>query len=369
MHKFQDPRIIYRPSDIINDVRREYGVVMSYQKAWKAKECAFCYNMGRFNTESTFFIEKNDENHFKYFIMALGQCVRGFRNAMRPLILVDGTTLKARYGGKLIIVTCQNANIQIYPLAFGIVDGENDLAVRWFFTKLREVIGDVENLAFVIDRGQSIINGIAEVFPEAHHGYCMYHIQENLKTKYQGKGIVTLFRRAAEAYDFQEFEKFMVEIESKSYDAWEYLTEMGIEHWWFHDRRKESQSYTSVLTPAQENKLFKTLEVARKVYVEPLDQFRFSARYALAVAMYRGIPSHTIYSAYYTTGSWRAAYAETIFLVPNEAEWEVPDHILSLNNLLPAAVGPHTPGRTRTSRIPSIEEFLRPRKCGGCGVT
>lgn len=140
--------------------------------------------MGRINTESVFFIEKDDENRFKYFFMALGQCVRGFRNAMRPLILVDGTTLKARYGGKLIIATRQDANIQIYPLAFGIVDGENDLAMCWFFTKLREVIGDVENLAFVSDLGQSIINGITEVFPEAHHGYCMYHIQGNVKTKY-----------------------------------------------------------------------------------------------------------------------------------------------------------------------------------------
>lgn len=114
---------------------------------------------------------------------------------MRPIILIDGTTLKARYEGKLIITTCQDANIQIYALAFGIVDGENDIAMRWFFTKLREVIGDVENLAFVTDRGQSIINGIAEIFSDAHHGYCMYHIQGDLKTKYRGSGIVALFRK------------------------------------------------------------------------------------------------------------------------------------------------------------------------------
>ncbi|XP_022893934.1 uncharacterized protein LOC111408400 [Olea europaea var. sylvestris] len=173
---------------------------------------------------------------------------------------------------------------------------------------------------------------------------------------------------------------------------------MGIEHWWFHDRREESQSCTSVLTPKQEDKLFKTLEVAMKVYVEPLDQFRFYARcarnfeyivdlndntrtcrqfqlesfpctHAVAVAMYRGIPPHTLCSTYYTTGSWRAAYAETIFPVPNEVEWEISSHILSSNNLLPLAVGPRTPRRTRTSRIPSTGEFPRPRKCGGCGAT
>ncbi|XP_022858232.1 uncharacterized protein LOC111379127 [Olea europaea var. sylvestris] len=166
---------------------------------------------------------------------------------------------------------------------------------------------------------------------------------------------------------------------------------------WFHDHREESQSCISVLTPAQKDKLFKTLQVARKVYVEPLDQFRFSARcgcnfgyivylndntcmnrwfqfesfsctYAMAVTLYRGIPPHTLCSAYYTTGSWRAAYTETIFSVPNEAEWEVPDHILSLNNLLPPPVGPRTPGRTRTSRLPSTGEFSRPHKCSRCGT-
>ncbi|XP_022861628.1 uncharacterized protein LOC111382004 [Olea europaea var. sylvestris] len=272
----------------------------------------------------------------------------------------------------------------------------------------------------------------------------MYHIQENLKIKYRGKDIVTLFRKAVKAYSFQEFEKFIIEIESKSYDAWEYLTEMGIEHWarshflgrrynmmtsnnaeslnalfkkdrelpilamlenirdklqqWFHDRREESQCCISVLTPTQEDKLFKTLDVARKVCVEPLDQFRFFVRCArnfgyiidlnnntctcrqfqlesfpctraVAVAMYRGILPHTLCSAYYTTGSWRVAYVETIFPVPNEVEWEVLGHILSLNNLLSPALSPRTPECIRTSKIPSIGEFLRPCKCDRYGAT
>ncbi|XP_022889126.1 uncharacterized protein LOC111404567 [Olea europaea var. sylvestris] len=377
MHKFQDPRTIYRPTDIINDIRREYGVVMSYQKAWKAKEYALEDLMG------------STENRFKYFFMALGQCIRGFRNAMRPLILVDGTTLRARYEGKLIIATCQDVNIQIYPLTFDIVDGENDLAMRWFFTKLREVIGNIENLAFMTDRGQSIINGIVEVFPEAHHGYCMYHIQGNLKTRYRGNDIVALFRRAAEVYSFEEFTKFMGEIEHKSESAWEYLSDMGVEHWWFYDRREESQNCMSVLAPAQEDRLFKTLEVAKALFVEPLDQFRFSVRcgrnvgyivnlndntytcrkfqlesfpcaYAVAVAMYRGFPPHNLCSHYYMTDFWRAAYAETIFPLPNEAKWEVPDYIVALNNLLPPEAPPRTPGRRRTSRIPSTGEFPQP---------
>lgn len=69
-----------------------------------------------------------------------------------------------------------DANIQTYPLSFGIVDSENDPSMSWFFTKLRKVIGKVDDLAFVTDWRLSIINGIAEVFPETYPGYCIYHI-------------------------------------------------------------------------------------------------------------------------------------------------------------------------------------------------
>ncbi|XP_022880675.1 uncharacterized protein LOC111397945 [Olea europaea var. sylvestris] len=335
-----------------------------------AKLAKYCHNMAE---------------SLQVFFMALGQCIRGFRNAMQHLILVDGTALKARYEGKLIIATFQDANIQIYPLTFGIVDGETDLAMRWFFTKLREVIGDIENLAFVTDRGQSIINGIAEVFPEAHHSYCMYRIQGNLKIRYRGSGIIALFRRAAEAYSFEEFTKFMGEIKHKSES-------------WFYDRREESQNCKSVLAPAQEDRLFKTQEVAKALFVEPLDQFHFFVRYgrnvgyivdfndntctcrqfqlesfpcvhAVAVAMYRGFQPHILCSHYYMADFWRAAYAETIFLLPNEVEWEVPDYIVTLNNLLSPEVPPRTPGHRRTSRIQSTGEFPQRCKCERCDAT
>ncbi|XP_022874053.1 uncharacterized protein LOC111392877 [Olea europaea var. sylvestris] len=137
------------------------------------------------------------------------------------------------------------------------------------------------------------------------------------------------------------------------------------------DRELPIINCTSVLAPAQENRLFKTLEVTKALFVEPLDQFRFSVRcarnvgyivdlndntctcrqfqfesfpcaYAVAVAMYRGFPPYNLYSHYYMADFWRAAYAETIFPLPNEVKWEVPDYIVALNNLLPPEVPPRT---------------------------
>lgn len=52
---------------------------------------------------------------------------------------------------------------------------------------------------------------------------------------------------------------------------------------WFHCQSTESTMCTSVLTLAQEDKLFKTLEVVRKVSMKPLYQFHFSMRYGCKI--------------------------------------------------------------------------------------
>ncbi|XP_022886712.1 uncharacterized protein LOC111402561 [Olea europaea var. sylvestris] len=347
-----------------------------------AKLARYCHNMKKTNPGSAFFIETEAENCFKFFFMSLGQCIRGFRNTMQPLILVDGTTLKSKYQDKLIIATCQDANIQIYHIAFGIINNENDLSMRWFFTKLKEVIGEVEDLAFVTDRGQSIINGIAEVFSNAHHRYCMYHIQGNLKTRYRGKGIVSLFRRVAETYSIEECNRMSIQYD----DVKQREISQCIIQEWFHDRRTESHNCTSVLAAAQEVKLFKAAEIGRKLNAEPLNESRFSVEYArhttymvdftdetgtckqfqlesfsceyaVAVAMYRGLAARTFCSPYYTAKKWRVAYVETIFSLPNEVEWEVSNHIRPFNTLSPPLIESRGPGRPSTSRIPSTGEF------------
>ncbi|XP_022894141.1 uncharacterized protein LOC111408633 [Olea europaea var. sylvestris] len=92
----------------------------------------------------------------------------------------------------------------------------------------------------------------------------------------------------------------------------------------------------------------------------------FSWEHAVVVAMYRGFAARTLCSPYYTAENWRAAYVETIFSFPNEAEWEVPDHIHLFNTLSPPLIEPHSPGHPNTSRIPSTGEFSRPRRCSRC---
>ncbi|XP_022865533.1 uncharacterized protein LOC111385381 [Olea europaea var. sylvestris] len=92
----------------------------------------------------------------------------------------------------------------------------------------------------------------------------------------------------------------------------------------------------------------------------------FSCEHAVAVAMYREFATRTLCSHYFTTDYWRDAYAETIFSLWNEVEWEVPDYILPLNTLLPPLIEPRGPKCPSTSRIPSTREFPRSRRCSQC---
>ncbi|XP_038682385.1 uncharacterized protein LOC119982870 isoform X2 [Tripterygium wilfordii] len=90
---------IYRPKDKIQDVRQEFGVNISYDKAWRAREAAlksvrgtpedsfsylphYCAELEKNNPGSITYIESDHEKKFKYFFMALGASLRGFRSAM-----------------------------------------------------------------------------------------------------------------------------------------------------------------------------------------------------------------------------------------------------------------------------------------------
>ena len=67
--------------------------------------------------------------------MALGACINGYP-VMRKVILVDGTFLKSKYKGVMMIATLQDGNHHCYPVAFGIVDSKNDASWNWFMRKL-----------------------------------------------------------------------------------------------------------------------------------------------------------------------------------------------------------------------------------------
>ena len=72
-------------------------------------------------------VKLDEGSKFKYLFVALGPCIEGFA-VMRKVIVVDATWLKNRYGGVLVFAKAQDPNRHAYPLAFAVLDRENDVS-------------------------------------------------------------------------------------------------------------------------------------------------------------------------------------------------------------------------------------------------
>ena len=67
----------------------------------------------------------------------------------------------------------------------------------------------------------------------------------------------------------------------------------------------------------------------------------------------------------YTTEFLRKVYSESIYPLGDQSEWIEPDVIRTV--LLPIRRS-RLPGRPRDTRIPSVGEEVRPKRCGRCGI-
>ncbi|KAL4028202.1 hypothetical protein IC575_011395 [Cucumis melo] len=106
-------------------MRQDYGINMSYEKAWRARENAYervrgspeeSYNLLRrygealkfTNSGTIFHMELEDDRFLNIFLWSVA-CVRGFLNCIRPVIVMDGTFLKNKYRS-LIVAVCLDGN-------------------------------------------------------------------------------------------------------------------------------------------------------------------------------------------------------------------------------------------------------------------
>ncbi|XP_062080964.1 uncharacterized protein LOC133785763 [Humulus lupulus] len=402
------------PAQIVNEMNKNLGVKCSYWKAWKARKCA--HELIRGSAANSY------PKLPSYLYMV---------QKSNPVISIDGTHLKNQFGGTLLIATAQDGNFQIYPLAFGIVDSENDASWNWFLTCLRDQVPDTTDLVFISDRHKSIIKGVRNVYKNAYHGACMWHLRQNIKTKFSGKGLKKLFEKMAKAYRVSEFTKLFAEISTKKPSLATYLKNASFESWsichfhgnrynimttnnseslnqvfrearewpiiplleeiittlsrWFYERRTNANSCPTPLTVDAEDIMRQRYEQSRYMRVTPINLSEFHVKgepldglvnieehsctcrefdidkipciHGIAAAMHCGVDVYSLCSKFYTTEFWRMAYAESIYPLPPEIEWLLPEEVKSQVVIKPVKLIP--PGRPKNKRFPSRGEFSK----------
>src|SRR6266508_1002824 len=91
---------------------------------------------------------------------SFGQCIEAFMHC-RPVICVDGTFLSGKYHGTLLTAIIVDANNQIIPLAYAVVESENNDSWLWFLTLVRtRVTGNRERICIGSDRNARLLNAL-----------------------------------------------------------------------------------------------------------------------------------------------------------------------------------------------------------------
>ncbi|XP_070010433.1 protein FAR1-RELATED SEQUENCE 4-like [Nicotiana sylvestris] len=248
----RDKKIEVTPTFVENEMKKKFGIDIGYHKTWrdiqKVVVCikgkpkknfqilpSYLHMMVGKNPGTYTSIKRDAQNRFTYMFFALAASIVGW-SYCRLVITVDATVLKSKYRGVLFVVVSKDANSQIFPLCFGVADSENNEAYIWFFGKMRKAIQVRRELVFLSDRNQSIANGIRKVFPEAHHGICLYHFEKNLKQRHAKATVINLFQSAARSYKREDFNQLMSQLKIIDKKTYNYIMEEPPERWarsWF----------------------------------------------------------------------------------------------------------------------------------------
>ncbi|XP_038887220.1 uncharacterized protein LOC120077410 [Benincasa hispida] len=241
------------------------------------------------------------------------------------MVIVDNIHLKSKYKGTMIVGVVMDGYNQQYPLAYAIVDSENDQALKWFMTNLKTAIEECPNLVFVPYRGQSIANVVDIVFLNSYHGLCTFHLKRNMEKYFKDEAIRKLFHDACRVYRKLEFKHHWVQIVNyKNGSLARYLEDAGIQQWarcyqsenrydnmtsnsvecfnaftkeprvlpitllleytrgllqgWFHDRQIVWSNSTSPHPISAEEIMGLECEKSRQCRVNPIDCYRFHVK-------------------------------------------------------------------------------------------
>ncbi|XP_016185811.1 uncharacterized protein LOC107627495 [Arachis ipaensis] len=170
---------------------------------------------------------------FKRLYICFDACKKGFIQGCRPFIGLDGTFLKGYYGGQLLTAVGQDANNQIFPIAYAVVDSETRDNWRWFLELLHRDLGNyrVHGWNFMSDQYKGLIPAMEQVMPGVHHRFCAMHIWANFTKRWKDKQLKGAVWECCRATTVTEFEAAMMRLKGINNAAWEYLDRLDPKTW------------------------------------------------------------------------------------------------------------------------------------------
>ncbi|XP_075106915.1 uncharacterized protein LOC142179921 [Nicotiana tabacum] len=211
-------------------MNKQYGLQMTYMQAWRSKE--YAVQVLRGNSSESY---KKLTSYFYMMVLTNPMSV------MEPFI-------KSTYRGTLLIASTQDPAGSILPLAYAIVDSENNASWEWFFARFKDAFGEREGMCIVSDRHEGIENVAATLYPQ----------------------LKDIFFAMAKAYTIEKFDYHMAEVEKIDKRVKDYLMNVGYERW---SRAHSTVNRTLTMTSNIAESINAALKAAMELPVLPLLEY------------------------------------------------------------------------------------------------
>lgn len=186
-------------------------------------------------------VECDPGNHVNRIFLCPG-IMKETMKYVRPMMSLDATHLKSRWGGILYVASVKTGCDEIYPVAFAIMkENENAAGWLWFLENLHNSIPLLVSehprtrvmskyFSFISDRQKGLIPSLLQAFPDNHCCYCAIHIARNTESSV-GKGVAKYVHALSCTFSHRKSAELMTKIEQKSPEARAYLEGIPPHQW------------------------------------------------------------------------------------------------------------------------------------------
>ncbi|XP_039687036.1 uncharacterized protein [Medicago truncatula] len=152
-------------------------------------------------------------------------CKAAFAYTCRPLIGLYACFLKGEHGGQLMAVVGKDANNQMFPIAYAVVEAETKDSWEWFLNLLLEDLQTIQHkqYAFISDKQKGLVPAIQNLGSHVEHRLCVKHLYANFKKRYPGLDLKEVFWMAGRATTVPVWERAMNQMKLINDKAWEYM--------------------------------------------------------------------------------------------------------------------------------------------------
>ncbi|XP_057792989.1 uncharacterized protein LOC131009591 [Salvia miltiorrhiza] len=225
---------------LAEDIRNRHKTIVTRDRLYRARTIAqemmrgsveghyallrrYVAELMRVDKEGTYRLLLGEGSVFRGLYIGHSALRHGFKKSCRPIIGLDGCFLKTYLGGILLAAVGKDGNNQMFPIAWAVVEVENERCWTWFLEILLQdlAITDGNGWSFISDQQKGLMNAVSKLAPMAEHRNCARHVYMNWKKSHKGSSLKNIFWSIVKSTYVQEYNMKLEELKAENAAAYE----------------------------------------------------------------------------------------------------------------------------------------------------